>query len=136
MKCKATFGLAASLLILFAGIASADDTADLIALDKAWGNAGIKGDTKAMAGLLSDKLVSVSPDGVTDKQGDLAASEPAPAGATYEAGDYKVTFLDPNTAIMTHSTKGEDAHYSLHVWVRKGSTWQVAASSSTPAAKE
>jgi Domain of unknown function (DUF4440) len=136
MTLKATLVLAGTFLILIAGAASADDTSDLIALDKAWGAAGIKGDTKAAAALLSDTLVSVSPDGITDKKGELAASEPAPAGTTYDAGDYKVTFIDRNTAIMAHSVKGDEAHYSLHVWVRKGSSWQVAATSTTPVAMQ
>ena len=82
-----------TLLILFAGGAIADDTSDLIALDKTWGSAGVKGDTKAVATLLSDKLVSVSGDGVTDKKGELASSEPAPAGTMYEAGDYRNNFV-------------------------------------------
>ncbi len=136
MKIRYCLAITGTLLILFAGGAIADDTSDLIALDKTWGSAGVKGDTKAVATLLSDKLVSVSGDGVTDKKGELASSEPAPAGTMYEAGDYKVMFLDPDTAIMTHSTKGEDAHYSLHVWSRKGGTWQVVATSSTPVAKQ
>jgi len=43
------------------------------------GCAGTKGDTDAVAKLLADDLVSVSGQGVTDKKGELAASEPAPA---------------------------------------------------------
>ena len=124
--------LAGMLLAAFGATASADDTADLIAQDMAWGAAGTKGDTDAVAKLLADDLVSVSGQGVTDKKGELAASEPAPAGATYEPTDYKVMLLDKDTAIMTHGTKGEDAHYSLHVWSRKSGQWKVVATSATP----
>ena len=46
---------------------------------------------------------------------------------------FKVMFLNPDTAIMTHATKGADAHYSLHVWSRKGGTWQIVATSMTNA---
>jgi Domain of unknown function (DUF4440) len=120
-------------LAAFATSARADDRADLIALDKAWGEAGVKGDNAAVAKLLDDGLVSVSEDGVRDKQGELADNQ-APAGATYQPTDYKVVFLNADTAVMTHGTKGEQAHYSLHVWARKGGTWNVVATSTTPAA--
>ena len=124
----------ATLLIMFTATArAADDTDDLIALDKQWGESSVKGDTTASAKFLADKVVSVSETGVTGKQGVLAAMKPAPAGTRYEPTDFKVTFLNPDTAIMTHGTKGADSHYSLHVWSRKGGTWQVIATSTTPA---
>ncbi len=132
MKRISTTVLAGLLLAVFGTTASADDTADLIARDMAWGAAGTKGDTAAAAKLLADNLVSVSGQGVTDKKGELADSEPAPAGTKYEPTDYKVMFLDKDTAIMTHGTKGEDAHYSLHVWSRKGGQWLVVATTTTP----
>ena len=50
------------------------------------------------------------------------------------SASYKVTFINSDTAIMTHGTKGADAHYSLHVWSRKGGTWQIVATSTTPVA--
>jgi ketosteroid isomerase-like protein len=124
--------LTATLLAAVGATASADDTADLIAQDRAWGAAGTKGDTDAVAKLLADNLVSVSESGVRGKQGELADTKPAPAGTQYEPTDYDVTFLNADTAVMTHGTKGEEAHYSLHVWSRKGGQWQVVATSSTP----
>ena len=124
--------LSATFLASFAGIATADTTADLIALDKQWGNSGITGDTAAAGKLLADNLVAVDQNGVTDKKGQLATTTPAPAGTKYEPTDFKVTMLDADTAIMTHGTKGEDAHYSLHVWSHKSGKWQVVATSSTP----
>jgi len=123
-----------TLLVMFAGSAyAADDTNTLIALDKQWGESGVKGDTSVPAKLLADKVVSVTETGVRGKQGELADAKPEPAGTRYEPTDYKVTFINPDTAIMTHGTKGTDAHYSLHVWSRKGGTWQVIATSTTPA---
>ena len=120
------------LLAGFGAIASADDKADLIERDKAWGAAGTKGDAEAVAKILADNLVSVSNKGVTDKKGELAANEPAPAGTQYEPTDFTVAFLDKDTAVMTHGTKGADAHYSMHVWSRKSGQWQVVATSTTP----
>ena len=127
--------LTAALLAVSTPVA-ADERADLIALDKQWGASGMKGDTDAVAKILADGLVSVSENGVTDKKGELANNEPAPAGAKYEPTDYKVTFLNADTAIMTHGTKGDEAHYSMHVWSRKGGKWQVAATATTPVASE
>jgi len=125
-----------AVLLAVAATVSADDTADLIAIDKEWGASGMKGDTNAVAKILADGLVSVSENGVTDKKGELANNEPAPAGAKYEPTDYKVTFLNADTALMTHGTKGDEAHYSMHVWSRKGGKWQVVATATTPVASE
>jgi len=125
--------VAALLTMLGSGAYAADDTNALIALDKQWGESGVKGDTSVPAKLLADKVVSVTENGVRGKQAELAAAKPEPAGTRYEPTDYKVTFINPDTAIMTHGTKGTDAHYSLHVWSRKGGTWQVIATSTTPA---
>ena len=105
----------ATFLAMFTTVAAADDKDALIALDKQWGESNVKGDTTVAAKLLADKVVSVSEKGVRGKQAELADNE-------------------PDTAIMTHGTKGADAHYSLHVWSRKGGTWQVIATSTTPAA--
>ena len=121
-----------TLLAAFCAPSIADDTADLIAQDKAWGAAGTKGDRDAVAKFLADDLVSVDGDGVRNKPAEIAVTEAAPAGSQYEPTDYKVTFLNADTAIMTHGTKGQDAHQSLHVWSRKGGKWQVVATSSTP----
>nr|MBP7610645.1 nuclear transport factor 2 family protein [Steroidobacteraceae bacterium] len=123
MKRMIWVALTGVLLAGFGAIASADDKADLIERDKAWGAAGTKGDAEAVAKILADNLVSVSNKGVTDKKGELAANEPAPAGTQYEPTDFTVTFLDKDTAVMTHGTKGADAHYSMHVWSRKSGQW-------------
>ena len=132
MKC--TLVTVATFLVMFTATAhAADETNALIALDKQWGESGVKGDTTVAAKLLADKVVSVAETGVRGKQGELADMKPEPAGTRYEPTDYKVTFINPDTAIMTHGTKGADAHYSLHVWSRKGGTWQVIATSTTPA---
>ena len=134
MRNRSIFALASLCLVLCAGSAVADDADVLIALDRQWGEAGTTGNTDAVAKLLADTLVSVTENGVRGKKEELADNEPAPAGTKYEPTDHKVTFLDANTAIMTHGTKGADAHWSLHVWSKKGGTWKVVATSSTPAA--
>ena len=120
----------AAFLVMFAATAyAADDTEALIALDKQWGESAIKGDKTVSEKLLADTVVSVDENGVMGKQAMIADIKPAPAGTRYEPTGYKVTFMNPDTAIMTHSTKGADAHYSLHVWSRKGGAWQIVATS-------
>lgn len=120
----------ATFLVMFAATAyAADDTEALIALDKQWGESIVKGETAVSEKLLADKVVSVDETGVMGKKEMLAGIKPAPAGTRYEPTGYKVTFMNPDTAIMTHGTKGTDAHYSLHVWSRKGGTWQIVATS-------
>ncbi len=124
-------------LFAFAAVsAGADDSKALIDLDRQWGEAGTKGDTSVAMKILADNLLSVTENGVRGKKEELADNEPAPAGTRYEPTDYKVVFLDPDTAVMTHGTKGEDAHNSLHVWSRKGGSWKVVATSTTPVASE
>lgn len=131
-----TFIVVGTLLVMFAANAVADDKAALVALDKQWGEAVGKGDKAAAAKFIADNSVSVDERGMMNKQQQVDDIKPAPAGQKYEATDYQVTFINPDTAIMTHSTKGADAHYSMHVWSRKGGTWQVIATSTTPAARK
>ena len=131
MKCT-SIALGTLLAMLMATAHAADDTDALIALDKQWGESVVKGDTTAAGKLLADKVVSVNESGVRGKEGELADMKPEPAGTRYEPTDYKVMFINADTAIMTHGTKGADAHYSLHVWSRKGGKWQVVATSTTP----
>jgi hypothetical protein len=126
----------AAFLAVAGSSAGADDSAALIELDKKWGEAGVKGDSSVAEKILADNLVSVTENGVRGRQAELADNEPAPAGSRYEPTDYKVVFLDADTAIMTHGTKGEEAHHSLHVWSRKGGSWKVVATSTTPVASE
>src|SRR4030095_1799122 len=71
--------LTGTLLAAFCFPAIADDTADLIAQDKAWGAAGTKGDKDAVAKFLADKAVAVDETGVMNKQAQGADTEPAPA---------------------------------------------------------
>lgn len=124
----------AALLSLFAAaaVAVAGDKEDLIALDKQWAESVMKGDSKSAEKILADQVVSVTPEGVGGRKEEMASYQAAASGTRYEATDYKVTFLNPDTAIMTHGTKGADAHYSMHVWARKGGKWQVVATSTTP----
>ena len=117
---------------------------DLIKLDKQWGEAGLHGDTAVLETILADDFMGVSPTGVATKAQNITEAKtnaPNITNATYVADAYAVRFLDPNTAVMTHSAleKGLDKgkeyteqHWSMHVWVKRDGRWQVVASQSTP----
>jgi hypothetical protein len=97
---KAILVSVATLLSMFMATAhAADDTAALIALDKQWGESGVKGETTVAGKLLADRVVSVTAGGVRGKAGELADMKPETAGTRYEPTDYKVTFINPDTVI-------------------------------------
>ena len=117
---------------------------ELIAIDKQWGDAGLKGDTAVLERILADDFVGNSPIGVATKAQNIAEAKtnaPNITNATYVADEYTVRFLDANTAVMTHRAvekglnKGKeynDQHRSMHVWVKRDGRWQVVASQATP----
>jgi hypothetical protein len=117
---------------------------ELIAIDKQWGDAGLKGDSAVLERILADDFIGNSPTGVATKAQNIAEAKtnaPNITNATYVADEYTVRFLDPNTAVMTHRAtekglnKGKeynDQHRSMHVWVKRDGRWQVVASQATP----
>ncbi len=116
-------------LLLAASLTVADEAADLIAMDKAWGEAE---NAAAVESMLASDFVGVSGDGMADRAAFLADMDanPPPDGP-YIAGDYRVHMLDADTAVMVHTAgEGDDAHYSLHVWQKHKGKWQVAATAS------
>jgi hypothetical protein len=117
---------------------------ELISLDKEWGEAGLRGDSAVLERILADDFIGNSPTGVATKAENIAEAKtnaPNITNATYVADEYRVRFLDSNTAVMTHSAlekglnKGKeytDQHRSMHVWVKRDGRWQVVASQATP----
>ena len=117
---------------------------ELIAIDKQWGEAGLKGDSAVLERILADDFIGNSPTGVATKAQNIAEAKtnaPNITNATYVADEYTVRFLDPNTAVMTHRAvekglnKGKeytDQHRSMHVWVKRDGRWQVVASQASP----
>ena len=117
---------------------------ELIKLDKEWGEAGSQGNTAVLERILADDFMGVSPTGVATKAQNIAEAKsnaPDITNATYVADEYVVRFLNPNTAVMTHSAVGKglnkgkeftDKHRSMHVWVKRDGRWQVVASQATP----
>jgi hypothetical protein len=130
MKRLYALTLPAVVVAAFVMAAPLQDQDALIALDRQWGEAGMKGDKAALGKLVADDAVLVDGTGIMGKAEGIAANEAADdPNASYEAGDYQVKLLGPETAIMTHSTVD---HYSLHVWAKRGGTWLVVATASVP----
>ena len=118
-----------------AGItANAHDSETLIRLDGEWGS-GLEAD--ALAALLADDILNVTGEGMVSKAQMLeaaaadAAADDA-AAEPYVAGDYQVHFLGHNTAVMVHSTGGDEPHWSMHVWRKQDGNWQIVATVGVP----
>ena len=110
----------------------ADESGALIKMDKAWGMAQSPAEVKS---LFTSGFIALDSDGISGKAEllEAMASDDSAVGP-YVAGDYKVEFLDSNTAVMVHSAgSGDDAHWSMHVWRKNDGKWQVAATASVEA---
>ena len=130
MKRVYALALLAAVAAAVAMAAPLQDEQALIALDKQWGEAGMKGDKAGTGKLVADDAVDVETNGILTKAQSLAALEPADdPNAIYEASDYRVKSLSADIAVMTHSTTD---HYSLHVWQKRGGAWLVVATASVP----
>jgi hypothetical protein len=117
-------------LLVFVGIANADDTEALIDLDKKWGESQ---GADALAPLLSDDILAIGVDGLGGKAEMLAAADEAePAAGPYDAEGYKVRFLSDDVAVMVHSADGPEPHWSMHVWQKLDGEWHVTATASVP----
>ena len=130
MKRVYVFTLLAAVVATIAMAVPLQDQDMLIALDKQWGQAGMKGDKAGVGKLVAEDAVDVETSGILDKAQAIAAVEPDDdPNAMYEASDYQVKSLGADIAIMTHSTPD---HYSLHVWQKQGDAWLVVATASVP----
>ncbi len=117
-------------LIMAGTVANADESDELVQLDKEWGEAE---GPEALEALLADNILALGLEGVGSKSQMLeaAASDDAPTGP-YVAGDYDVRFLSEDVAVMIHSAGEPDPHWSMHVWQKRDGKWQVAATATVP----
>jgi len=122
----------------------ADDEAALIALDKKWGDANVKGDVAVLDEIYADNVILLGGQGLATKKQALDGAKNN-AGKTsessYTTSDFKVIFIDANTAVMTHNavSKGvrdgkpfENPHRSMHVFTKRNGRWQVIANAGVP----
>ena len=118
----------------------------LISLDKQWGEAG--GDAAKLDKIVGDGLLAVGTKGEAQDKKEMIADNTATASgvqnASYKADEYHFEMLSPDVVVMTHrgTTKGmqngkeeTESHRSLHVFQKKGGSWQVVANAQVPIAK-
>lgn len=140
--------LATGLAMAFAGTAqaacSAADQAELEALDRAWGEAGQRGDRAALEAIYSDQFMDLAPGGghgkrqVVDDIVEAAAEAAAPGAGPPDktSHDFYRIHCDANSALITHRNitrwgegdkAGEFHSRSVHHLVREGGKWRVLA---------
>lgn len=147
---KRTFAvlfLTLSLSTIAFGQTKADEE-ELTRLDNELGLAGMKGDAATLERFYADDFNSLNPnDPQTKKQSIDAALRNAAdvKNPTYTSENYSINFIDPNTAVMTHTGtakgmfKGEEfvnPHRAMHVWVKRGGQWKLFASMGAPLSDE
>lgn len=114
---------------------------ELIKLDQQLAQAQSRGDVNGVARLLADEYTFTDQTGRmgTKKEALANAKAAGPDKDTIENSEYKVTSLG-DSAVMTHlsTIKGDGGRTeylrSLHVWVKRANTWQIAAHQWTPVA--
>jgi len=101
----------------------------LIALDKAWTQAELKGDKKAAGALLGEDFVGTTQRGEIETKAEYLANVTANSD-NVKADDYKVT-IHGNTAIMTHRSTVDGVRNiqfrSTHVWMKRNGKWLIIA---------
>ena len=125
----------------YAQCTQADKTA-LEAMDKAWGEAGLKGDAAFLDKVYAAQFMTHNPAGTVDKATTIANSRinaernranPQPQ----VTADYYVISCTPLTATITHRNVGAPATgssaaavytRSIHFLEKRGNTWQVVSS--------
>ncbi len=130
-----------AILFLTAAAALADSAADVLAADKSWATAIQKMDYPALEKMLAEELVYTHSSGLIDTKKQYIDNLKTGA-QKYNQVDH----VDPkvqvhgSTAVLTTglkmdtTTKGvnQKAMFRLiHVWVKKGGTWQMVAHQTT-----
>ncbi len=117
-------------LIMAGTVANADESDELVQLDKEWGEAE---GPATLERLIADNILTLGSEGVIGKAQMLeAAANDDAATGPYVAGDYDVRFLSDDVAVMVHSAGEPDPHWSMHVWQKRDGKWQVAATATVP----
>ena len=101
----------------------------LIALDKAWTLAELKGDKKAAAALVAEDYVGTTQRGGIENKSEYLASV-MPNADSVKADDYKIA-IHGNIAIMTHRSTVAGVRNiqfrSTHVWQKRKGKWLIIA---------
>ena len=145
--------MATTLLILSAatlafGQCSEADKQKLMALDRAWGEVGRRGDRAALQNIYADDYVNPAPTGALNKTQTIDAAvrdaerrKAGPQAADGVAHDLYVITCTPNTATITHrnvvtaKVDGKERHFytrSAHFLEKRGGEWKVVSDAGGP----
>jgi len=113
---------------VFSSFVFAGDSAELIELDKQWGNAG------GPTGFVSEDVIAIGPNGIVGINEMLAQATANSTEEAYVVSGYQVKFLSEDIAVMVHSAAGSDPHSSMHVFQKQDDKWLVVANASAPTA--
>ena len=130
----------ASLLLVFAGVAAADATADLIGIEQQLTDALKRSDADALAALWADDLVWIGLNGKPSTKAEQLAgmrtptSTSAPAVVDVVNKDVKVHLYGESAVVIVFSTwttraaTGEQRasdYVATHVWSQRGGKWRL-----------
>jgi len=145
--------LAVSLLMIAAATVAFAQCSDadkqkLEAFDRAWGEAGVRGDRAALQTIYADNFLGLSSAGSIDKTQTIADTmkqfeldKANPQNAAKVTHDYYMITCSPNSATITHRNVitenmggKERTTYSrsVHFLERRGDSWQVVSNAGHP----
>ncbi len=140
--------LAVTFLVLSAatfafGQCSEADKQKLMAFDKAWGEAGLRGDSAFLQNVYADDYMNTAPAGTLTKAQAIENSlrtagrlKANPQNADKTTPDYYVITCTPNTATITHrnvtvaKVDGREQNFysrSAHFLEKRGGEWRVVS---------
>jgi ketosteroid isomerase-like protein len=124
------------------------DRQKLIAFDKAWGEAGVSGNTDFLQNVYADDYMNTAPTGTLNKARIIenAAAAAArrkanPQNAGNNIPDYYIITCTPNTATITHrnvttaKVDGKEQTFysrSVHFLEKRGGEWKVVSDAGGP----
>jgi ketosteroid isomerase-like protein len=129
------------VLLLTALACLAQDKASILALDKQWSDAIIKGDTATLDNLLADNLIYAHATGIVDTKASYIAKikerrqvyksfeQHKPIVNIYK--DSAVTFSYVRVIGTNQAGVFDDKVMLIHFWVKQNNSWRLAAHQTT-----
>jgi|SoiMethySBSTD1v2_1073268.scaffolds.fasta_scaffold3971959_1 ketosteroid isomerase-like protein len=130
------------LLVLCATICAAQETkASILALDKQWSDAIVKGDTATLEKLLTDDLVYAHATGIVDTKKSYIAKikERRQVYKSFEQHNPQVNIYKDSAVTFSHvrvtgtnqAGAFDDKIMLIHFWVKQNNAWRLAGHQTT-----
>lgn len=129
------------VLFVTVAVCAAQDKASILALDKQWSDAIVKGDTAALDKLLTDDLVYAHATGIIDTKKSYIAKirehrqvyksfeQHNPVVNIYK--DSAVTFSHVRVTGTNQAGAFDDKIMLIHFWVKQNNQWRLAGHQTT-----